>query len=151
MAQSYTTVTKFKKWIPQKHLGELSNDIDGSFSIDSEVLQEALEWGASILESKISVRDDMPIPVVNGDGSVPNVVIKFVHTLAMFWLYERRGTIPDQMQTSFDVQMAWIERVRDRKANILLTGQDGEEVTETTETPEFDGNQKRSFDDFSFG
>lgn len=149
MANPYTTPDIFQEWLPQKYVAELSQD-DGSFNPADPVIQKGLDYGASMLESKLDVRDDIPIPAVNADDSVPESVQHFVHVVALHWLFERRAVMTEEVRHSFDVQMTWIHDVTMRRANIRLKNKSERVVTPTNERPVYQGNETRKFDNFSF-
>lgn len=115
-------------------------------------IQDALDWGASIMESKLRVRDDIPIPAVNADNTTNKTLKECVHDLALYRLYNRRGTMRDEVREQFDVQMTWLNDVAMRRANLDLRDVNDTEVTKTTETPVTEGNKSNYFgeDKFTF-
>lgn len=151
MANAYSTPTTFKAWMPQRYLAELSNDTNG-FEADDAKLQEALDKAASLMESKLMVRDDIPIPAINSDDSVPNEIQECVYDLAIYMLMKRRATMTDTIMEGFNIQMTWLNDVVSRKANIAIF-QDNVEKTKTTEKILYGGKNKKvynQFDNFSF-
>lgn len=151
MANAYSTPTKFKAWMPQRYLAELSNDADG-FTPNDDILQDALDRGAALMESKIMVRDDIPIPAVNSDSTVPKELEECVHDLSLFILMKRRATMTDTIMENFNIQMTWLNDIVMRKANVAIF--DGSvEKTKTTERILFGGSRRKvynEFDKFSF-
>jgi phage gp36-like protein len=145
---SYTTPTKYLEWMPDRYIAELSADNNG-FSADTDVVQLALNWAEGMMESKLMVRDDIPIPAVNADGTVPDTLRECVHDLATYRLFDRRGTMNQQVQTKFDIQMTWLNQVADNKAGVAILDSDGKSKTQTNRQPVIDGDQERIFDDFT--
>lgn len=149
MANSYTDVDKFKEWMPTGYLAQLTDDAGGT-DPNEPILQKALDWGANLMESKLSVRDDIPIPAISANNTVNETLRECVHDLALYKLLNRRSSMNDSVREQFDVQMTWLGDIAARRANIDIRDASDEEVTKTTETPIIDGNQERKFDDFTF-
>lgn len=149
MANPYTDPERFLEWMPPGYIAQLSDDV-GGVNPNSTVIQEALDLAAEELESGIMVRDDIPVPVINADGSAPGIVVKFVHDVALYNLLSRRGIMVDSVRENFDIRMTWLGEVVRRRKNIDVRNTQGRQVTKTTEEPLIDGGGHNRFDGYSF-
>lgn len=149
MGNSYTDKDKFKEWLPARYLSELTDDTGGQ-SPDNDKINAALDWGASLMESKLRVRDDIPIPAVSSGGGVNETLRECVHDLALYRLYNRRGTMKQEVLDQFNVQMTWLNDVAMRRANVYIENAAEQEVTKTSEKPVTEGKNENKFTDFTF-
>lgn len=149
MANPYRSPTEFLEWMPDRYIAELSDDA-GGMEPDSDKVQKALDDAAEEFESGAMVRDDIPIPTLNGDNSVPKRIIAFMDHVALYNLFSRRGTMKDVVRENFDIQMTWLDQIVRRQKNIKVVDSNNDEITETTELPRTDSGKKRKFDNFTF-
>lgn len=148
MSNPYTTPTKFLEWMPDRFIGELSDDTAG-LTPDEDIVQKALDGAVGTAESYLRVRTDIPIPAVNPNGSVPDELLDCIYDIAIFKLFKRRGTIPDEVREAFDIQMTWLGDISRRKANINIVNAAGKSETKTNDQPLTDAKAQNLFDDFS--
>lgn len=149
MANSYTTPAKFLEWMPERYIGELSDDSAG-LQPDNDKVQKALDSAVGSMESYLRVRTDIPIPAINNDDSVPEEILDCIYDLAVFKLFKRRGSIPDEIREAFDIQMTWLGDVSRRRANVSLLNSSGESETKTNDQPVTDAKAENKFNDFYF-
>jgi len=149
MSNPYTTPTKFLEWMPERYIGELSDDTEG-LTPDEAKVQKALDGAVGTMESYLRVRTDIPIPAINADdNSAPEELLDCIYDIAMFKLFKRRGTIPDEIREAFDIQMTWLGDVSRRRANISIENAAGKSETKTNDQPVTDAKAENLFDDFS--
>lgn len=136
--------------MPQRYIAELSDDA-GGMTPDETKVQKALDDAAEDMESGFDVRDDIPIPCLNADGTVPPRLIAFMDNVALYNLFSRRGIMKDTVRENFDIQMTWLDQVVRRQKNIIVKNKHDVQVTKTSETPLIDSSKpKRQFDNFTF-
>lgn len=148
MPNLYTTVEAFKDWLPERFLAELTNDT-GNIVADDGIIDKAMNWAVSLFESKVMVRDDIPIPALSDDGKPPTVVFEAIHDLTLYRLYQRRGHMPQQIETQYENQMEWLNDIVNRRANIKIEI-GSKNVTKTNNSPILDGDRSNKFTDFTF-
>lgn len=158
MPNLYITPQKFLEWLPQFHAAELTNDV-GGFTASNPVVQEAINEAIDELESGVMTRDDIPIPILNHDGSCPTRVEQFLRRVTLFNLYTRRAIMPTAIRDFYDIEMTWLHDIVMRRKNIRVTNSRGQDISPTTESPtvgwggiegDRSANKKRLFDRFTF-
>lgn len=148
MANLYTNVQAFKEWLPERFLAELTNDI-GGFTADDEIIDKAMDWAVSLFESRVMVRDDIPIPALSDNGKAPTIVIEAIHDLTTYRLYQRRGHMPQSIEVQYENQMEWLNDIVNRRANIKIEI-GSKDVTKTNNSPIIDGDRTNKFSKFTF-
>lgn len=134
MANPYLSPQQFLDWLPRRFAGEQTDDIGGLVP-SNPIIQDALDEAAEDLNSGLDVRDDIPVPVLNADGTVPTRVIKFMRRVGLYNLYDRRGYHTDTVLQMFEVEMTWLDQVVRRRKNIIIIDADGNQTSDTTEDP----------------
>ena len=89
-------------------------DRSGAGEVDVESVAEAIESAASVIDSYLLVRYQLPL------ASVPMVLRNYAIDIAIYTLFNlrRMGDI-DDVRIRYEDAIKWLERVRDYKAEVV--------------------------------
>lgn len=158
MANPYASPADFMAWMPQLYIAKLTDD-SGGINVSDPLVQESLDNAAEELESGLMVRNDIPIPALNADGSTPTRVKQFLFRVALYNLLSRRAFMNDTVRENFDIEMTWLNQIVNRQKNLKVADSNDKNTTETNDQPivgwdDMEGRRssckKRIFDHFHF-
>jgi phage gp36-like protein len=88
---------------------QLSDD-DSNGVIDATVMARAITAARSVVESYCARSPrNYPIPLINSDGEVPELVREYNITIAAYKLFGHRFSVPESIQAAYD---ATIDRLK---------------------------------------
>lgn len=149
MPQPYSDSATFLSWLPTRYVAEITDDVAGE-TPDEAKIATAMEWASGFFHSHVRVRSDIPIPVLNEDGTVEPEVKELIHDLTLFRLFSRRGHVPEQVQMQFTMHRDWLRDIANRRANLNIEKADGKNKVDTNDQPVIDGTAQNKFEDFQF-
>jgi len=115
---SYCTPEDLAKVKTTAELTQLS-DLAGTGSPNSTVLQSACDQASNLIDGLISPQYPLPL------ATVPPMLVSIAVRLALYYLYLGRQSLPDEVKSGYDRDVAFLEKVGQGQASLGEPTADG--------------------------
>ena len=119
----YTTYKKFESEVPTLIQAMATNDTQ-DFNVNGNFVIDKLSSAESMVDGYLQTR--YSVPVKSEDGTVPVIIVQAVHTIAKYYLYQRRNNVTADIQAQYENIIQWLKDVSTGKSNIAVANEEGE-------------------------
>ena len=106
---SYSTLADIRKLVEERHIVALSNDDPAADKPHQPAIKAAIEQADRLIDSYAGLQRSVPL------SPVPELVKTLSATLAVFFLYRRRGQVPEIWERQYKNDCAVLAKIGEGK------------------------------------
>lgn len=107
----YCTIDDIKLKLPESDIIDLTDDANTG-AINTSIVNSAIADAESLINMYIRSHATLPLTVV------PTMIKKIAVELSKFYLYERRGDVPENVKESYDEQKSLLKDIQKGVASL---------------------------------
>lgn len=112
----YTTVQELKLYLPNRLLGALTQDVEGNYLPENDIISSAIESAEDEVNSYLAKR--YTIPVRTSGGIVPSRIKTLVYTITKYLLYTRAALLSAEISQEYDNAIVYLDRIATGRATM---------------------------------
>lgn len=112
----YTTVEELKLYLPNRLLGALTQDVEGNYLPEDDIISSAIESAEDEVNSYLAKR--YTIPVRTSGGIVPSRIKTLVYTITKYLLYTRAALLSSEISQEYDNAIVYLDRIATGRATM---------------------------------